>query len=59
MKHELIFNIFPYTDLDESANLKLGVCEDCHEPRGNYPPLIFDKMQQLKRHFLKEELSVK
>lgn len=23
MKHELIFSIFPYTDLDESANLKL------------------------------------
>ena len=55
MKHELIFSIFPYTDLDESANLKLEVCEDCHELHGNYPPLIFDKMQELKRHFLKEE----
>ena len=22
MKHELVFSIFPYTDLDESANLK-------------------------------------
>lgn len=57
MKHELIFSIFPYTDLDESANLKLEVCEDCHELHGNYPPLIFDKMQELKRHFLKEERS--
>ena len=55
MKHELIFSIFPYTDLDESANLKLEICEDCHELHGNYPPLIFDKMQELKRHFLKEE----
>lgn len=52
MKHELTFSIFPYTDLDESANLKLEICEECNEPHGNYPPLIFDKMQQLKRHFL-------
>jgi len=59
MKHELTFSIFPYTDLDESANLKLEICEECHKPHGNYPPLIFDKMQQLKRHFLKEELPVK
>ena len=58
MKHELVFSIFPYTDLDESGNLKLEICEDCHELHGNYPPLIFDKMQQLKRHFLKEELPV-
>lgn len=56
MKHELIFSIFPYTDLDESANLKLETCQDCHEDHGNYPPLIFDKMQQLKKHFLREEL---
>ena len=52
MKHELTFSIFPYTVLDESANLKLEICEECNEPHGNYPPLIFDKMQQLKRHFL-------
>lgn len=51
MKHELTFSIFPYTELDESANLKLAVCEECHEPHGNYPPLIFDKLQELKRHF--------
>lgn len=51
MKHELTFSIFPYTNLDESANLKLEICKDCHEPHGNYPPLIFDKLQQLKRHF--------
>jgi hypothetical protein len=56
MKHELIFSIFPYTDLDESANLKLETCDECNEPHGNYPPLIFDKMQLLKRHFLREEL---
>ena len=56
MKHELIFSIFPYTDLDESANLKLATCEECHEDHGNYPPLIFDKMQQLKKHFSREEL---
>lgn len=54
MKHELIFSIFPYTDLDESANLKFENCEECHEVHGNYPPLIFDKMQELKRHFLKD-----
>ena len=54
MKHELIFSIFPYTDLDESANLKFEICEDCDEPHGNYPPLIFFFFLQLKRHFLKE-----
>jgi hypothetical protein len=53
MKHELTFSIFPYTDLDESANLKPKICEECNEPHGNYPPLIFDKLQQLKRHFFK------
>jgi len=56
MKHELTFSIFPYTDLDESANLKLAICEECHEPHGNYPPLIFDKLQQLKRHFQQHEV---
>ena len=54
MKHELTFSIFPYTDLDESANLKLELCEDCHKFHGNYPPLIFDKLQELKRHFQKQ-----
>lgn len=54
MKHELTFSIFPYTDLDESANLKLELCGDCHKFHGNYPPLIFDKLQQLKRHFQKQ-----
>lgn len=51
MKHELTFSIFPYTDLDETANLKLAICEECHQPHGNYPPLIFDKLQLLKRRF--------
>lgn len=53
MKHELTFSIFPYTDLDESANLKPEICEECHKAHGNYPPLIFDKLQLLKRHFNK------
>ncbi|KMQ61364.1 hypothetical protein ACM46_15140 [Chryseobacterium angstadtii] len=44
MKHELVFSIFPYTDLDESAELKLPQCPYCHEYHGNYPPLIFDKL---------------
>ncbi|WP_345989198.1 hypothetical protein AAEU33_17340 [Chryseobacterium sp. Chry.R1] len=51
MKHELIFSIFPYKDLDESANLKLDMCEKCYKPHGNYPPLIFDKMQEIKKYF--------
>jgi hypothetical protein len=51
MKHELTFSVFPYTDLDESANLKLEICPECHEAHGNYPPLIFDKLQELKRRF--------
>lgn len=51
MKHELTFSIFPYTDLDESANLKFSYCEECDNYHGNYPPLIFDKMQVLKQYF--------
>jgi hypothetical protein len=51
VKHELTFSIFPYTDLDDSANLKMSYCEDCDEFHGNYPPLIFDKLQELKKHF--------
>lgn len=39
-------------------NLKLDICEKCCKPHGNYPPLIFDKIQQLKRHFLKEDLLI-
>ncbi|WP_185214093.1 hypothetical protein [Sphingobacterium mizutaii] len=52
MKHELTFSIFPYSDLDESANLKLALCETCNEFHGNYPPLIFKKLQNLKKHFV-------
>lgn len=51
MKHELTFSIFPYTDLDESANLKLSYCEECAKYHGKYPPLIFDRMQVLKQYF--------
>lgn len=51
MKHELVFSIFPYTDLDESADLILPVCEECGEFHGNYPPIIFDKLSELKRYF--------
>ncbi|NIF05924.1 hypothetical protein F3J23_10775 [Chryseobacterium sp. Tr-659] len=51
MRHELVFSIFPYTDLDESANLRLPVCKECGEHHGNYPPLIFDKLMELKQFF--------
>jgi hypothetical protein len=51
MKHELVFSIFPYTDLDESGTLLLPICEECGEHHGNYPPLIYDKLTELRRYF--------
>ncbi len=52
LKHELLFSIFPTTDLDENSNLKLPECPVCHENHGYFPPIIFDRIQELKSHFM-------
>lgn len=51
VKHVLLYSVFPYTDLDTSDGLTLAVCNQCGQPHGNYPPAIFDRLQDLKRYF--------
>lgn len=51
VKHVLLYSIFPHTDLDSSNLLTLSVCSQCGEPHGNYPPAIFDRLQELKHFF--------
>lgn len=52
LQHELLFNIFPYQDLDESLNLKTQVCSKCSEFHSYYPPIIFDKLKKLESKFV-------
>ncbi len=51
VKHVLLYSVFPYTDLEASDVLTLAVCNECGQPHGNYPPAIFDRLQDLKRFF--------
>ena len=51
MQHELLFNIFPYQDLDDHIMLKTEVCNICNKQHSNYPPIIFDKLEELKKQF--------
>ncbi len=51
MQHELLFSVFPYQDLDNQAHLKHEPCPDCGEYHANYPPLIYDRLQQIKKSF--------
>ncbi len=52
MQHELLFSIFPYQDLNETVHLRNGPCLDCGEYHANYPPLIYDRLQDLKKNFM-------
>lgn len=53
MQHELLFSIFPYQELDNMAHLKneSTPCPDCGEYHANYPPLIYDRLQDIKKSF--------
>ncbi len=51
MQHELLFSIFPYQDLDNQAHLKHEPCPECGEYHANYPPLIYDRLQEIKKSF--------
>ena len=51
MQHELLFSIFPYQELDNKAHLKQEPCPECGEYHANYPPLIYDRLQQIKKSF--------
>ena len=52
LQHELLFNIFPYQDLDDNVNLKTRVCPVCGEVHSYYPPIIFDKLKKLESKFI-------
>lgn len=51
MQHELLFSVFPYQDLDNQAYLKQEHCPECGEYHANYPPLIYDRLQKIKKSF--------
>ena len=52
LQHELLFNIFPYQDLDDNVNEKTRVCSVCGEAHSYYPPIIFDKLKKLESKFI-------
>ncbi|MEZ5047197.1 MAG: hypothetical protein R2831_09425 [Chitinophagaceae bacterium] len=49
LKHELVFSIFPTTELDNEKNIQLKQCDVCKAYHGNFPPLIFNQIQELKQ----------
>lgn len=49
--HELIFGVFPSSEIEGIKNLKLTQCEICNVAHGNYPPLLYDEILILKTHF--------
>ena len=52
LQHELLFNIFPYQDLDDEINIKAEKCSVCAEAHSYYPPIIFDKIKNLESKFI-------
>jgi hypothetical protein len=52
LQHELLFNIFPYQDLDDDINIKTGKCTICADAHSYYPPIIFDKIKLLVSKFI-------
>lgn len=52
LQHELLFNIFPYQDLDDDINIKTRKCTICADAHSYYPPIIFDKIKLLESKFI-------
>lgn len=52
LQHELLFNIFPYQDLDDDINIKTRKCTICGDAHSYYPPIIFDKIKLLESKFI-------
>ena len=46
-----IMSIFPYQELDNQAHLKQEPCAECGQYHANYPPLIYDRLQEIKKCF--------
>ena len=49
--HELVFSIFPAKEIENEDPLALKKCTICEIYHGNFPPLIFHKIQELKKEF--------
>ena len=47
--HELVFSIFPAKEIENEDPLALKKCTICEIYHGNFPPLIFHKIQELKK----------
>ena len=52
MQHELLFSVFPYQELDNQAHLRHEPCYDFGVYHANYPPLIYDRLQEIKKSFI-------
>lgn len=51
LQHELLFNVFPYQDLDDDVNLKKSICSVCGNYHSHYPPIIYNKLEGIKNKF--------
>ena len=47
--HELVFSIFPAKEIKSEDPLSLKKCEKCEIYHGNFPPLLFHRIQELKK----------
>lgn len=47
--HELVFSIFPAREIEKEDPLSLKKCDKCEIYHGNFPPLVFHKIQELKK----------
>lgn len=49
--HELIFGVFPDSEIESVKNIKLTQCEICSICHGSYPPVLYDEILILKAYF--------
>lgn len=49
--HEVLYSILPASEIVEEDPLALKKCTVCNINHGNFPPIIFHKIQDLKEHF--------
>jgi hypothetical protein len=47
--HELVFSIFPAGEVENEDPLVLKKCKLCEINHGNFPPIIFHEIQELKK----------
>lgn len=49
--HELLFGVFPDSEIESIKNIKLNQCEICSISHGSYPPVLYDEILILKAYF--------